>query len=94
MCLTELGALFGVTRQAAGLWLTPPAPPASVAVSGTAVAARRPAQRGGVQAGARAGHRPSTRARVRVSGACWVIAADEHEWLFESVRRSFDYAAT
>ena len=23
-----------------------------------------------------------------------VIAADEHEWLLESVRRSFDYAAT
>ena len=23
-----------------------------------------------------------------------LIAADEHEWLLESVRRSFDYAAT
>jgi hypothetical protein len=93
LSITELGALFGVTRQAAGLWLTDGPPPArrakAAAVAATAdlLAHRlKPARVPGI-ARRRA---PAYGRRSMLE----VIAADEHEWLLESVRRSFDYAAT
>lgn len=91
--ITELGALFGVTRQAAGLWLTDAPPPArrakaaAVAAIADLLANRlKPARVPGIA------RRPAAAYGQR--SMLEVIAADEHEWLLESVRRSFDYAAT
>jgi hypothetical protein len=93
LSITELGALFGVTRQAAGLWLTD-GPPAARRAKAAAVAAiadllahrLKPARVPGVA------RRPAPAYGGR--SMLEVIAADEHEWLLEDVRRSFDYAAT
>ena len=93
LSITELGALFGVTRQAAGLWLTD-GPPAARRAKAAAVAAiadllahrLKPARVPGIAR--RAAPAYGQRSMLEV------IAADEHEWLLESVRRSFDYAAT
>ncbi len=91
--ITELGAMFGVTRQAAGLWLAdgPPAARRAKAATLAAIAdllARRlkPARVPGIA------RRPSVEYRGKTM--LELIAADEHEWLLESVRRSFDYATT
>ena len=93
LSITELGELFGVTRQAAGLWLTD-GPPAARRAKAAAVAAiadllahrLKPARVPGIA------RRPAPAYGGR--SMLEVIAADEHEWLLESVRRSFDYAAT
>jgi len=93
LSITELGALFGVTRQAAGLWLAdgPPAARRAKAATVAAIAdilARRlkPARVPGI----------ARRQAAEYGGETMLalIAADRHEWLLESVRRSFDYAAT
>jgi len=91
--VTELAGLFGVTRQAASLWLIegPPsarlAKVASVAAVADILAHRlKPARIGGIA-------RKKTDAYDGRS-MLDLIAADEHEWLLESVRRSFDYATT
>ena len=93
LSVTELGGMFGVTRQAAGLWLAdgPPAARRAKAATVAAIAdilARRlkPARIGGIA-------RKPTAAYAGRS-MLEMIAADEHEWLLESVRRSFDYATT
>ena len=93
LSITELGALFGVTRQAAGLWLAdgPPAARRAKAATVAAVAdvlARRlkPARIPGIA------RRPA--AEYGGKTMLELIAADRHEWLLDSVRRSFDYAAT
>ena len=93
LSITELGALFGVTRQAAGLWLTDGPPAARRAKAATAAAIAdllahrlKPARVPGIA------RRPAPAYGGR--SMLEVIAADEHEWLLESVRHSFDYAAT
>ncbi len=93
LSITELGGLFGVTRQAAGLWLAdgPPgarrAKAATVAAVADILARRlRPARVPGIV------RRPA--AEYGGETMLTLIAADRHEWLLESVRRSFDYAAT
>ena len=93
LSVTELAGLFGVTRQAASLWLAdgPPAARRAKAATVAAIAdilARRlkPARIGGIA-------RKQTDAYGGRS-MLDLIAADEHEWLLESVRRSFDYATT
>jgi hypothetical protein len=93
LTVTELAGLFGVTRQAASLWLVdgPPAARRAKAASVAAVAdilARRlkPARTPGI----------ARKPTAAYGGRCMLelITADEHEWLLESVRRSFDYATT
>lgn len=93
LSITELGGLFGVTRQAAGLWLAEGPPAARRAKTATVAAiadilARRlkPARVPGI----------ARRQAAEYGGETMLalIAADRHEWLLESVRRSFDYAAT
>ena len=91
--LTELAGLFGVTRQAASLWLVdgPPsvrlAKVASVAAVADILAHRlKRARIGGIA------RKPTAAFAGR--SMLELIAADEHEWLLESVRRSFDYAPT
>ena len=93
LSVTELGGMFGVTRQAAGLWLAdgPPAARRAKAATVAAIAdilARRlkPARIGGIA------RKPTAAYGGR--SMLELIAADEHDWLLESVRRSFDYAAT
>ncbi len=93
LSITELGMLFGVTRQAAGLWLTdgPPTGRRAKAAATAAIAdllahRLKPARVPGIV------RRPAPAYDGR--SMLDVIAADEHEWLLESVRRSFDYAAT
>ena len=91
--LTELAGLFGVTRQATSLWLIdgPPsarlAKVASLAAVADILAHRlKPARIGGI----------ARKPTVAYGGRSMLelIAADEHDWLLESVRRSFDYATT
>jgi hypothetical protein len=90
---TELGRLFGVSRQAAAQWLEDGAPPArqSRAVTVAAIAdifdrrLKRPRVPGVVR-------RPA--AVYDGSTALELIEADRHEWLLESVRASFDCSAT
>lgn len=90
---TELGRLFGVSRQAASGWLAD-GPPAARAPKAACVAAiadllvrrLKPARVPGV-----------VRAKAPAYGDLSMldlIAADRHQWLLDSVRRSFDYAAT
>lgn len=93
LSITELGALFGVTRQAAGLWLDGGAPAARRAKAATVAAiadvlAHR-LKRARVPGIAR---RPASAYGGRTM--LDLMAADEHEWLLESVRRSFDYSTT
>ena len=91
--ITELGGLFGVTRQAAGSWLAEGPPGArrakAATVAGIAdILARRlkPARVPGIVRRSAAEYDGQTMLEL--------IAADRHEWLLESVRRSFDYATT
>jgi len=93
LSVTELGALFGVTRQAAGLWLAdgPPAARRAKAAAVAAVAdilARRlkTARIPGIV------RRPAPEYGGQTM--LELIVADRHEWLLQSVRRSFDFAAT
>ena len=93
LSITELGALFGVTRQAAGLWLAE-GPPAARRAKAAIVAATadilahrlKPARVPGIV------RRPA--AEYGGETMLGLIAAERHEWLLESVRSSFDYAAT
>lgn len=93
LSITELGALFGVTRQAAGLWLAD-GPPAARRAKAAIIAAiadiltrrLKPARVPGIA------RRPA--AEYGGKTMLELIAIDRHEWLLESVRRSFDYAAT
>ena len=93
LSITDLGGLFGVTRQAAGLWLAdgPPAARRAKAATVAAIAdvlARRlkPARVPGIA------RRPA--AEYGGKTMLELVAADRHEWLLDSVRRSFDYATT
>jgi len=93
LTVTELAGLFGVTRQAASLWLIDGPPSARLAkvasvaaVADILVHRLKPARIGGIA-------RKPTAAYAGRS-MLELIAADEHEWLLESVRRSFDYATT
>ncbi len=93
LSVTELGGLFGVTRQAAGLWLAdgPPAARRAKAATVAAIAdvlARRlkPTRIPGIA------RRPAPEYGGRTM--LELIAADRHDWLLDAVRRSFDYAAT
>jgi hypothetical protein len=93
LSVTELAGLFGVTRQAASLWLIDGPPSARLAkiAAVTAVAdilahRLKPARIGGVA------RKPAAAYGGR--SMLELIAADEHEGLLDSVRRSFDYAAT
>jgi len=93
LSVTELAGLFGVTRQAASLWLIdgPPsarlAKAASVAAVADILAHRlKPARIAGIA------RRPTAAYDGR--SMLELIAADEHDWLLESVSRSFDYATT
>jgi len=90
---TELGRLFGVSRQAAAGWLEdrPPAGRAAKAACLAALAdvlARRlkPARIPGVVRAPA----PAYEGRSMLE----LIAADRHEWLLAAVRESFDYATT
>jgi len=91
--VTELAGLFGVTRQAASLWLVDGSPSsrlakvADVASIADILAHRlKPARIGGL----------ARKPTVAYGGRSMLelIAADEHECLLESVRRSFDYSTT
>ena len=93
LSVTELGDLFGVTRQAASLWLADGPPAARRAKAATVasiadVLARRlkPARIPGI----------ARRPAFEYGGETMlqIIAADRHDWLLDSVRRSFDYTAT
>jgi len=91
--VTELAGLFGVTRQAASLWLVDGPPSARLAkvasvaaVADILVHRLKPARIGGIA------RKPTAAYGGR--SMLELIAADEHDWLLESVRRSFDYAAT
>ncbi|MEI6448494.1 MAG: hypothetical protein WCP98_00920 [Actinomycetes bacterium] len=93
LSVTELGGLFGVTRQAAGLWLAdgPPAARRAKAATVAAIAdvlARRlkPTRIPGIA------RRPVP--EYGDKSMLELIAADRYDWLLDSVRRSFDYAAT
>ena len=93
LSVTELAGLFGVTRQAASLWLVDKPPSArlpkvaAVAAVADILAHRLKAARiGGVA------RKPTAAYGGR--SMLELIAADEHDWLLESVRRSFDYATT
>jgi hypothetical protein len=93
LSVTELGGLFGVTRQAAGLWLADGPPAARRAKAATVAAivdvlARRlkPARIPGIA------RRPAP--EYGGNTMLELIAADRHDWLLDLVRRSFDYAAT
>ena len=93
LSVTELAGLFGVTRQAASLWLVDGPPAARLPkVAGVAAVADilahrlKPARIGGIA------RKPTAAYGGR--SMLELIAADEHEWLLGSVRRSFDYAAT
>ena len=91
--VTELAGLFGVTRQAASLWLVDGPPSARLAKVADVASIvdilthrLKPARIGGIA-------RKQTAAYGGRS-MLELVSADEHEWLLESVRRSFDYAAT
>ena len=93
LSVTELAQLFGVRRQAVGAWLAAGVPAArrakvaTVAAIADILAYRLKHERipGIVR---RAASAYGGRSMVEV------IAADEQEWLLESVRESFDYSST
>jgi hypothetical protein len=91
--VTELGALFGVSRQAAGQWLDQGAPSDRQAKVATVAAVcdllQRKLKSGRLPGIAR---RPARGYGDRTM--LQVIADDEHDWLLESVRDSFDWAYT
>lgn len=90
---TELGRLFGVSRQAAAQWLEegPPRPRQAKAVTVAAIAdiLDRRLKRSRIPGVVR---RPAEAYDGRT--ALELIEADRQEWLLQSVRASFDYAAT
>jgi len=90
---TELAGLFGVRRQAVSSWLLQGAPAARAAKIATVAAIAdilahrlKPARIPGIARKPAPAYRGKTMLDL--------IAADRHEWLLESVRRSFDYAST
>lgn len=91
--LTELGQLFGVSRQAVAQWLEQGVPSdrqAKVAtVAGVCDLLERKLKPGRLPGVAR---RPARRYGDRTM--LQVIADDDHEWLLGSVRDSFDWAST
>jgi hypothetical protein len=91
--LTELGALFGVSRQAAAQWLEQGVPSDRQAKVATVAAVcdllERRLKPGRLPGVAR---RPAPAYGDRTM--LQVIADDEHEWLLESVRESFDWSHT
>lgn len=91
--LTELAKLFGVSRQAATVWLRDGVPPARRAKAGAVLELAellsrklRPGRTAGVV------RRPSAEHGGR--SFLELIAEDRHEELLERVRESFDWAAT
>jgi hypothetical protein len=91
--LTELGELFGVSRQAAAQWLEQGVPSDRQAKLATVVAVcdllgrkLKPGRLPGVA------RRPAPAYTGRTM--LQVIADDEHEWLLDSVRESFDWSHT
>src|SRR5207247_3787078 len=91
--LTELGELFGVSRQAVAQWLEQGVPSDRQAKVATVAAVSdllgrklKPGRLPGV-ARRRA---PAYGDRTMLQ----VIADDKHEWLLESVRESFDWSHT
>ena len=93
LSVTELGELFGVTRQAASLWLIDGPPSARLPkVASVAAVADILAHR--LKPGRIAGIARKPSAAYGGRSMLELIAADEHERLLESVRRSFDFAAT
>ncbi len=93
LSVTELAGLFGVTRQAASLWLIDGPPSARLAkVASLAAVADILAHR--LKPARIAGIARKPTAAYGGRSMLELIAADEHDWLLESVRRSFDYATT
>lgn len=90
---TELGRLFGVSRQAAAQWLEEGPPPARQAKAVTAAAIAdifdRRLKRSRIPGVVR---RPAD--AYEGSTALELIEADRQEWLLDSVRASFDYSVT
>jgi len=90
---TELGRLFGVSRQAAAQWLEEGAPPVrqakAVIVAAIADIFDRRLKRSRIPSVVR---RPAD--AYDGSTALELIEADRQEWLLESVRASFEYSAT
>jgi hypothetical protein len=91
--LTELGALFGVSRQAAAQWLGQGVPSDRQAKVATVAAVsdllERKLKPGRLPGIAR---RPARSYGDRTM--LQVIADDEHDWLLDSVRDSFNWAST
>jgi hypothetical protein len=91
--LTELGALFGVSRQAAAQWLEQGVPSDRQAKVATVAAVcdllERRLKPGRLPGIAR---RPAPAYGDRTM--LQVIADDQHGWLLDSVRESFDWAHT
>jgi hypothetical protein len=91
--LTELGALFGVSRQAAAQWLSQGVPSDRQAKAATVAAVcdllerkLKPGRLPGVAR--RPAHAYGDRTMLQV------IADDDHDWLLDSVRDSFDWTRT
>jgi transcriptional regulator with XRE-family HTH domain len=91
--LTELGELFGVSRQAVAQWLEQGVPSDRQAKVATVAAIcdllERKLKTGRLPGVAR---RPAPAYGDRTM--LQLIADDEHEWLLESVRESFDWSHT
>jgi transcriptional regulator with XRE-family HTH domain len=91
--LTDLGSLFGVSRQAVGQWLEQGVPSERQAKVATVAALcdllERKLKPGRLPGVAR---RPARGYDGRT--ILEVIADDDHDWLLESVRDSFDWART
>lgn len=91
--LTELGQLFGVSRQAVAQWLEQGVPSdrqakaATVAAVGDLLERKlKPGRLPGIARRPARGYGDRTMLQV--------IADDDHDWLLESVRDSFDWAGT
>ena len=90
---SELGRLFGASRQAATVWLEKGVPPARLpklkTVLNIAELLQRKLKPGRLPAVARS-KAPAYKGRSMLE----MIAQDEHETLLEDVRATFDWAAT
>lgn len=91
--VTQLGELFGVSRQAAAQWLEHGVPPDRQAKVAAVAAAcdllerkLKPGRLPGVARRPARGYGDRTMLQV--------IADDDHDWLLDSVRDSFDWAST
>lgn len=93
LSFTELGELFGASRQAATKWLRDGLPPSRRAKAATVVAIGELLERK-----LRPGRLPAVARRPAAAygdrSMLDRIAADEHEELLREVRESFDWAAT